>query len=227
MSPTETLCVGLRFRPDPDPAAWRRTFDALVAWDGALAPTNVHRRDDPEASPDEPWSDALWPQLARRAARDRWWSWGLERREGAGTSIDVGRGELEHEVDVALNRPAAGDVAARVGDLLAEIRDRGGVAPALALVYDCDGPDAELAMQGLRGLSEVPPLLYLDARAVERAGGRHRVVGAPARVIEVPGGGLILVTRDPWAPPSGQAAAAVRAARAWLGIGDDEPLVLL
>ena len=31
------------------------------------------------------------------------------------------------------------------------------------MAYDANSPDAEMIMQGMRGLKDIPPLLYLDA----------------------------------------------------------------
>ena len=39
MSARRSLCIALRFRPEPSPDAWLRTFSALLHWEPALAPS--------------------------------------------------------------------------------------------------------------------------------------------------------------------------------------------
>jgi hypothetical protein len=195
----QVLCVGLRFRPEFSARQWARTLRGILAWEPTLEPTHVTRRDDPSAPPREPWSDELWPVLGRRLAEEPSWSWALEHLDGAETSLEVGRGLHQADVLIALDRPA-GDPAGRL--LALHERIAGGAEPALGWAYDCHGPDAELAVQGLQRLVDLAPVLYLDARAVEHVGGRERLRVAPCRVLDAPAGGLLLHVRDPFSPPT-------------------------
>jgi hypothetical protein len=212
------LCIGLRFRPQFSSEEWARTLRALVEWEPALAPTHVHRRDDPNAIPREPWSDSFWPELVRRAAGDRPFSWGLEHLDEVKTSLDVGRGLHQNDVTIALD-PPDGDLGARFVELLEAIR--GGAEPALGFMYECGGPDAELAMQGRQRLVDVPPLLYLDAAALQRAGGADDL---PCRRRQVGGGGAVLDVRDPWRRPTEQERECVRAVERLLGVLGGSPV---
>jgi hypothetical protein len=218
-----TLCIGLRFRRGFTADQWRRTLEGLLAWDPALRPTHVHRRDDPDASPDEPWSDVRWPELARRSAQRRSWSWGLENRSGSGTSLDIGSGLHQNDVLIAIDRPA-GDLAERLLELLEAVR--GGAEPALGLLYDCaDG--RQFVLQGLHRLAGVPPLLYLDATAVRRLGGMEHLRQAPCRRVETADGGLLLDVADPWRPQTPEDRGAAAAVERLLGIRPEAPLSLL
>jgi len=191
-----TLCIGLRFRPGSDPEQWARTLRGLLEWEPALTPATVQRRGEPAAADDEPWSDELWAELARRCATLQSWSWGLENRAGSGTSLDVGIGQHQGETLIGMDRPQ-GDLAQRFVELLDAVR--GGAEPAMGFLYDCAAHDhAEFVFEGLHRLTGVPPLLYLDARALAHVGGRSGLAQAPCRRIETTGGGLLLVVTDPW-----------------------------
>lgn len=217
---TDVLCIELRFRLEFSAEQWGRTLRAIVAWEPLLAPTHVHRRDDPSASPRERWSESLQPELEHRLARRMSWSWALEHLDGAETSLELGCGLHQADVRIALDRPAD-DPAERLLSLVVAVA--GGAEPALGWAYDCFGSDAELAVQGLQRLVDLPPVLYLDARAVERVGGRDRVHGAPCRVLDAPGGGAVLHVRDPYSPPTDRD----RSIRDLLGIGPANPLTFL
>jgi hypothetical protein len=194
---TPTLCIGLRFRRGGATASqWEQTLRGLLAWDPALRPTALHRRDEPGGAPDEPWSDGRWPELARRCAIGGSWSWGLENRTGSGTSLDVAGGQHQVEILIAVDRPGD-DLAAAFEALLDAVR--GGAEPALGFLYDCADPGrGEFVFQGLHRLEQVPPLLYLDAAALQTLGGRHKLSAAPCRQVDTTGGGLLLDVADPW-----------------------------
>jgi len=49
-------------------------------------------------------------------------------------------------------------------------------------------------MQGMAGLMQIPPLLYLDCEAAEVAGGAAFLRGAPCTAVDVTGG-LVLISR--------------------------------
>jgi hypothetical protein len=167
------LAVELCFRFGASPEHWRQTLSGLLRWEPRLAPTTYERRTDLDAPGPEPWSDALWPEVARRLAVDESWT------------------------------------------------------PAMAMLFDRDSDDAEFLMQGLRRLVAIPPVLYLDARAVERAGGAIRLRAVPCTVFEPSPGALLIVAQEsPWSPPSPEDSDRRDAVRKYLGISEASPLVL-
>jgi len=214
------LCIGLRFRPEFTLEQWTRTLRAILEWEPSLAPTHVHRRDDPAAVPREPWTDALWPELSSRLAGPKPFSWGLEHLDGVETSLDAGRGLHQNDVLIALDKPR-GSLVRRFESLLAALQ--GAAVPALGFLYECQGPDAELAMQGMQRLDRLPPVLYLDQRAAERLGGLPRLRDAPADVHPSPGG-LIIELRDPFDAPSPDDQRRAESLAAYLGLAEDRPL---
>lgn len=220
----DALCIALRFRPEFSSEQWARTLAGLLAWEPALRPTHVHRRDDSEALPLETWADDLWPELAHRLAEKPSWSWGLEHRDGSSTSLDIGRGLHQNDALIAVDRPGE-DVVEYFLKLLDAVR--GGAEPALAMLYDCSSEDAEFVLQGLHRLEGVPPVLYLDERALQRVGGKQHVLRADGRIVEAPHGGLIIQVRDPWRPPTRhQEQTAAQVGRV-LGIGPTGPVSFL
>jgi hypothetical protein len=133
---------------------------------------------------------------------------------------------LEAEVEFSLTILAPEvPVATYVRGLLGALQ--GEATPALMMAFDRQTPSAELTMQGLRGLMEVPPVLYLDDRSVELLG-HQRVATAPCAVEELPGGGLLLVAvPDPCGSDPASTAERLAAVREHLGIGLATPAVLV
>jgi len=82
-----------------------------------------------------------------------------------------------------------------------------------------------VVMQGMAGLMQIPPLLYLDCEAAEVAGGAAFLRGAPCTAVDVTGG-LVLISRpDPFQPRRAELARA-QAVQEYLGVSRDNPLVL-
>jgi hypothetical protein len=223
---TPILGVELRFRANPDPGAWAKLLEAILAWEPRLRPTHVERRDAPDAPEPVPWTPQLADELARRCAGGRRPAWVLTNERQEVGALVVARQRPEVEVDVTLPAPPS-ELPAYLAGLLRACRQAGMPVP-LALLFDAwldDQPD--YLRFGTWKLEAVPPLLYLDERVVERAGGRGRVLAAPCPVVEMEHGGLLLSVRvPPWGPPSPTHRDRTAAVERHLGVGRDRPLDL-
>ncbi len=220
------LGIELRFRPGASDARWLGALEALLAHEQRLRPSLVDRLSDADAQGPEPWHDALLPELARRCAGDELSSWSLLRADDPAVGVTVARWQAEVAVSIALPEPSR-PVPEYVAGLIEALA--GTVAPALGMAFDRATADAEFVMQGLRGLRDVPPLLYLDARSAARTGGVAHAREAPCSVIELNRGssGLILVVRVlPWGEPAAAARADIERVRRFLGVTATTPLIL-
>lgn len=219
----QMMGVELRFRPIPDVGIWAAVFAALWEWQPRLVPSHIDRLTDLEVEESEPWSAGQQTTLAQRLAQGRYFSWLLFRQDDEETGMQVLHRQSEVELSIRAPRPDE-DVANGLLRLLTALE---GVAlPALAMVYAGGSQDAELTMQGLHGLQDVPPLVYLDEWAVERIGGREAIRRLPVPAQAAPGG-LLLVTRPMlWQSPTAEERARIKVIRQQLGISPEHPLVL-
>lgn len=90
------------------------------------------------------------------------------------------------------------------------------------MLVDPASPDGERSVEGLTGLTAMPPVLYLSGPALTVAGGEERLQAAPGETIPM-AGGVALAVRDPLAEPQAGAPAQAEAAEA-LGISPQLPL---
>lgn len=219
----QMMGVELRFRPMPDADAWSAVFSALWAWEPRLVPSHVDRLTDLEVEEPEPWSGAQQTNLAQRLARGRYFSWLLFRQDDEETGIQILRRQNEVELSVRAPRPDE-DAATRLLQLLVLLQ--GAATPALAMAYAGGSQDAELTIQGLHGLQDVPPLVYLDDWAIDRIGGRAAIRQLPVPAHLAPGGLLLVVRPDPWQPSTAEERARIKVIRQQLRITREHPLVL-
>ena len=218
----QMMGVELRFRPLPDAVIWTAVFTALWDWEPRLVPSHVDRLTDLEVEEPEPWSDSQQATLAQRLAQGRYFSWLLFREDDEETGMQILRRQSELELSIRAPRPDE-DAAKGLLRLLALLE--GTALPALVMVYAGGSKDAELAMQGLHGLQDVPPLLYLDEWAIDRVGGRVAIRRLPIPAHVAPGGLLLVVRPDPWQPSTAEERARIKVIRQQLGISPEHPLV--
>ncbi len=218
------LRVELRYRLGLPAADWRRVLDALLAWEPSLRPQRLDRLSDPASLEQEDWNDAFWAELAHRLAGDGEVSWLLSRLDDERVGMMASRTPAEVELSVGV-RPDALGPRRQIESLLAVLAQVS--LPALAMACAGGTPDAEVVLQGLRGLKQAPPLLYLDRRAAALAGGYDRLLAAPCEAAAVPGGVLLVVRPAFWWPPAAGDAALGDAVARYLGLTPDHPLVLL
>jgi hypothetical protein len=220
----QLLGIELRFRPYPAAQTWKQTLNALLAWEPQLRPTFVDKLSDPNAEEPEPWSEALADDLAHRCATEAFTSWLLFREDDEEIRLAVSRREVEVQFSLVAPRPAK-DPVQYLFELLKGLST--GARPALGMLFDAESDDAEVIMQGLRGLRTVPPLLYVDLQASNYIGGVARLRNAPCETLDAPGGGVLLVIRRSlWRQPSPEEQARIEAVAKYLGISDANPLVL-
>ena len=219
------LGIELRFWPSGSMEVWKQTFSAVFTWNPLLHPTHVDRLSDVDAEQPEPWSDALLAEMIRRCAEGQQFSWMLFSEKNEDIGITVARRQHEVEMSMAVPRPTE-DLPNYFFGLLDALK--GGASIGLGMLFDRESEDAECMMQGLRGVKDISPLLYLDSRALERAGGISRLRNAPCKVIDAPSGGLLLVIRTlVWVAPSDDDKAQIRAVKEFLGISPSRPLILI
>jgi len=220
MSSEQILGIELRFWPEPDAGRWFAALKSVLRWEPRLRPALVDRLSDLDAAAAEPWSDALWPELADRCADERRSAWMLFSDDDDRFALTVRRleDEVEFSITAAPTRPdPADDVLALVEELAAS------VPPALAMAFDRKSDDAKFILDGLRSLTDVPPLLYMDAGAVDSVGGIEHLTTAACEVRALADGGALFIRRSPWEAPSVEDDATARC----LGIENGRPLVLL
>ena len=224
------LGIELRFRAGPPPQAWEGVLQATLAWAPQLQPTHVDRLSDMDALEAEPWSTGRVSELARRLANESNLAWMLFQADTEVAGITMRRKEDEVEMSIRLpwqsEKPSA---SSGVRDELLRLLHalESSVCPALGMAYDANSPDAEMIMQGMRGLKDIPPLLYLDAGSAACAGGIERLRRAPCETLDAPCGGILLVIRPlPWGPPSPEEQNVIIAVKNYLEITPDKPLVL-
>ncbi len=219
----QMMGIELRFRPIPDAGTWTAVFGALWKWEPRLVPSHIDRLTDLEVEEPEPWSAGQQTTLAQRLAQGRYFSWLLFRQDDQETGMQVLHRRTE--VELSIRRPRPNEEAA--SSLLRLLAALEGIAlPALAMVYAGGSQDAELTMQGLHGLQDVPPVFYLDEWAIERIGGREALRRLPISAQAAPGGLLWVVRPVPWQPPTAEERARIKVIRQQLGITPEHPLVL-
>jgi hypothetical protein len=214
------LGIELRFRIDTRVVPWGHTVASVLAWAPELSPTHIDRLSDAESDGPERWSDALWPELARRIASSPGTVWGLTSERGRRSMTWVRR-RAQVECSIAVPREK-GSPTTELVSLLTMLE--AGVRPALAMAFD-DATDAALMLQGLHALDAIPPLLFLDHTSLARIFGA-RARGAPCETMELPSGLLLLVRPDPFARPSKEDEVRTREVARWLGIKKTAPLRL-
>jgi hypothetical protein len=227
MSTTENqhnLGIDLRFSPEANPELWRQIFDGIIEWEPRLRPSEWLEASDPEQFR-QPWSAQAATDLFQRCAQHLALARIIEAETGPTGAITVRSRKSEVAILIALPRP---DEALHryILDLLGRLATC--KLPTLGMMFDLNAKhDAEVIFQGLSGLIQVPPYLFVSARAVE-AIGRERVKSVPCTVQIAPGDGLLLISRpDPWIRRIGNELRRARAVEQHLGISPKEPLVLL
>jgi hypothetical protein len=218
------LGVDLRFWPDPLACErWESALAAVLGWEPRLQPTHVDRLSDTDAEEPEPWLDSYWEVLARKCASEERFAWLLSRVDAERIGMSVARRGAGVEMSLAVPRPPR-DLRSYFLALLEALR---GVAPpAIVALFARGSDDAEVMLQGLRGLKDLPPWLYLDARALLRIGGVTRLRDAPCEVVDAPGGLLLVSRSSPWGAPSTQERERVEASKRYMGMSAAHPLVL-
>jgi hypothetical protein len=93
------------------------------------------------------------------------------------------------------------------------------------MAFDDSSTDAAFIAQGLHGIEDVPPLLFLDREALERIGRNPGT--APCDVVDVESGSVFIVRPDPFEQPSDDDLRRVRAFKKWIGMASGAPLRLL
>jgi hypothetical protein len=217
------LGVELRFRVDTRVVPWGQTIAALLRWEPELAPTHLDRLSDADADGPEAWSEALWPELARRCAEAAGTVWTLTREKGRRSMTWVRR-RSQVECSIAVPRPR-GDVLKYFAGLVGTLE--AGIVPAMAMAFDGDSKDAGLMVQGLHALDEVPPLLFLARETAERLGLYVRTTAAPCEAVTIACGTVLVVRPDPFARPAREELRRARDVARWLGIARGAPLRLL
>ena len=156
------LDIELRLRPNGSPAPWEAVLAALMDWNVQLEPTHVDRLSDLDAGEaPEPWTPVLAARLAQRCAEGGHFAWELMREDDDDVGLSVSGRDHEIQLSLALADPPS-DLRDYFLGLLRVFPPA--MLPALAMLFDRYSDDAECVMQGLRGVSIVPPMLYLDAQ---------------------------------------------------------------
>jgi hypothetical protein len=219
------LSFQLRFRPAADAALWRRVNETILRWDDRLALRHVKQASGPDPDVDDAWSAARAEQLAALTAGPDRFMWIIFSGEGEDHGINVlGKSiEVAYSIKIPWPKDPPKDRFVALLDVLSGVR-----LPALAMVYDHETKDQALVMEGLKGLTRIPPLAYLDADAAQRAGGSAKLhaAPAPAEVTDIAGGVLVASRKE----LKGETTAAERkqlaAIARHLGITEVHPLVL-
>lgn len=218
------LGIELRFWPDPLPTErWSAVLTSVLAWEPRLQPTHVDRLSDLEAQEPEPWLESYWEELARKCAAEERFAWLLSRADHERIAMLVACQGVGIETSLAVPQPPR-DLRSYFLRLLEALK---GAAPlAIAALFSRDSDDVEVMSQGLRGLKDLSPWLYLDMRAIERIGGVDWIRGASCEVIDTPGGLLLVSRPSPWGAPSGEERKKVEEVKRYLGMSELRPLVL-
>jgi hypothetical protein len=222
----QRLAVELRFRIDASPSVWSNLLASLVSWEPRLRPTHVEKFSDLDSYGPEALKPETVAELAGRCVAEEYFIWGLTNVNERYFGMTFVRRPGEVAVSIAMPRPAI-----PLHTFLSTLLDalRGSVRPSLAMLFNLlSKQDAEVMSQGLSGLKDVPPILYLDDWAVVRAGGRDHLRNAPCEVLDMPGGGLLLITRPSlWDEPTAADLERKRAVQQHLGLSEDHPLVFV
>lgn len=218
------LGIELRFWPDPLPEErWSGVLASVVAWEPRLHPTHVDRLSDLDAEEPEPWLESYWEELARRCASEERFAWLLSKADHERVAMSVARRGAGVEMSLAVPSPP-GDLRSYFLGLLEALK---GAAPlAMAALFARGSDDAEIMLQGLRGLKDLPPWLYLDTRAIGRIAGVDQLRNSPCEVLDAPGGLLLVIRSSPWGAPSREEKEKVGAVKRYIGVSAWRPLVL-
>jgi len=216
------LGIELRFRSGPPPETWLRVLQRILEWNPQLQPTTLYRNSDPQAEEPEPWTESLAPQVAQGLAGSKSFSWMLFRHDNEEQRLTLRRQGDEISASIALPW-SGGDPQSSLLDLIERLQDI--VPVALGMLFDAYSPEAEVILQGLGGLRDLPALLYLDSAAAAALGEPERLRRAPCPVIDAPGNGVLLVIREnPWGNPTPEQRARTRSVAIYLGITPGNPL---
>jgi hypothetical protein len=194
---TPILAVDMSFRSRADIPLWEAALHSLIEVDPGFDPARLERHRLEPGEP-EPWSDAFIPELARLCSTSTPTMWRVFR-EGDSRSLTVSANQ--NEVKLTLTLPSPGEPTARFLEVIDACPSD--LRPVLATGFEpSSADDTELLLQGLDGLRQVPPLLYLDCAAVERLG-RASLESSPCEVRRLDHGAVLLVTRAaPLEPPT-------------------------
>jgi hypothetical protein len=224
MSSVESLALELRFRHTADAKTWQRLLEAIIAFAPSLRPATVLRLADPEQR-EQPWSPSLQSAICQACSAGLKDGWLLGAAGGPIGAITLDVRRLEVRCSLAMPRMAGSliDTLVRFLETLVTV-----YGLALALAFDLtNSVDSELLLQGLSGITQASPLLYFDWDAVAVAGGVDRVRMTPCRVLNAPGGLLLVLRTDPWVPLTKEDRNRIAAVERHLGMAPERPLVLL
>lgn len=225
MSANEKIVdIELRFRPNASAAFWEDLFEDLTAWNPQLVPDRVDRLSDLDGDEEEVWTPGHLTELAHRCAARQRFGWDLLNAAYNESGITVSGKADEVQLSLALADPSP-DPVEMFRDLLTRLP---AVArPALGMIFDRYSEEAECVSQGLTGLSDLPPILYLDEKCVSQLGGGPFFEKAPCKTMSASTGGILLKLRQNiWKPPTSKEKQALRAVKRYLGITAEKPLVL-
>jgi|SRR2546423_11501707 len=225
MTEEQKLGLELRFRPKNSAAVWSGLFASLLAWEPRLQPTHVEKPSHRYLQEPEPWTPEMVAELADKCAGKERFVWTLLGVD-EGFAMSFERRLVEVAVSIAMPRPSA-PLPSFFLTLLDALQ--GSIQPSLAMLFDLySNQDAKAVWQGLRSLGDVPPILYLDEWAVERAGGRERLHNAPCEVLDMPDGGLLLIIRlSLWDAPTAADIERKQAVEQHLGVSKERPLLFI
>jgi len=220
----KTLGIELRFWPNKHAAVWEALLVALWSWDPALCPQvfQVTIGEEMLLPGERSWEESRVDGLARLCAGQAEFAWILGGKPDHYMSCE-GRGG---RISIGIQIPAPKQPVANCYiDLLHALSDT--LLPALGMLFHYEDLNASFDRQGLRGLSDIPPLLYLGADAVAQLGGREKLRQAPCEVRETSGGGLLFIVRaDPFGKSSKKDHVLTAAVSKFLGISAETPLIL-
>ncbi len=201
--------LSLRFRPGA--AAWAEVWKALAEQSDALEPTHVVRVSEPASTAATRWTEALAEELERSLSAGQPVDWSLSPREpNASIRVRFMRRQVFVDIQLRWDVPSA---SALLRSWIAAMPVA--LGPAMAFAFG-RMRDEHQSQDGLDGLTDVPPVLYLDGRAVDVVG-RVRLEAAPCRIEPLRGGLLLVCEDDLRLSTSNEAYALRRAMAAHLG----------
>jgi hypothetical protein len=218
----QRLALELRFHADGSAHHCANLFNSLVAFDPRMKPTHVEKTEHFHLDEPELWTPEMAGELAAKCAGTDRFSWTvLNPGSRCAMTFERRRGELA--ISEAMPQPTVA-LPLLMRDLSEALQ--GEPSLRLAMLFDLfSTEDAEVMSEGLHGLKHVPPILYLDGRAVERAGGRARLLRTPCEVEEIRDGLLLIVRSTLWDPETPEQAQQRQAVAEFLGVSQASPLV--
>jgi hypothetical protein len=224
MNANDSLAVELRFLPASNARTWDNVLEALITWVPALRPATVLRLADPEQR-EQPWSPLLRSAICQACAASVKNGWLLAAESGPVGAITIDIRSKELRCSLALPRLDKSPIDAMLG-LLALLHPIH--RPAVAMAFDLNNRvDSELVMQGLDGLSQLPPLLFFDESSATAVGGAAYIRTAPCPVRSAPDGLILELHPNFWEPQTENDRIRISAVERHFGISPGTPLVLL